>query len=278
MEQKVWLVTGASRGLGLALIRELLSQGHKVAATSRTVDSLVKEVGAQNDDFLPIPMDLTHEASVEKGIAMALSHFGVVDVVVNNAGYGLVGTLEELSDEECRMNFDVNVFGALHITRHIMPHFRARRTGQFFNIASLGGYTANFPGWGIYCATKFALAAITESLAAETKEFGVRVTLVYPGYFKTNFLGKGSLLTPRHPIEDYSAARQSQNFHEQEMNGRQQGDPQKAAQVLIRLSALQDPPLHLFLGEDAYEVANVKMAEVKTELERWKEMTLSTGF
>lgn len=276
MEQKVWLVTGASRGLGLALVRELLSQGHRVAATSRTTDVLVKEVGAPGENFLPVPMDLVNESSVQKGIDMALAHFGVIDVVVNNAGYGQIGTLEELSDEECRMSFDVNVFGVLHITRHIMPHFRARHTGYFFNISSIGGYTANFPGWGIYCATKYALAALTESLAAESKEFGVKATAVYPGFFKTNFLGKGSLMTPRNPIADYKEARKSQVFYEG-MNGQQQGDPQKAAQVLIRLSAQPEPPLHLFLGADAYEVANTTMASIKDELERWKEETISTA-
>jgi NAD(P)-dependent dehydrogenase (short-subunit alcohol dehydrogenase family) len=188
-----------------------------------------------------------------------------------------MGTLEELSDEESRRNFDVNVFGALHVIRNIMPHFRGKRSGHFFNISSIGGYTAGFAGWGIYCATKFALSALTEALAAETKEMNVKVTLVYPGYLKTNFLSKGSLLTPRAPIEAYTLARQSQIFHENEMDGNQPGDPQKAAAVILKISSLPEPPLHLFLGEDAYEAAYAKMNVVRADLELWKKETLSTG-
>lgn len=277
-EQKVWFVTGASKGLGLTLVRKLLEDGYKVAATSRSLKSIEKEIGSKSENFFPIEMDVVNEKSVQTAISTTLNYFQTIDVVVNNAGYGQIGALEELSDEETRKNYDVNVFGVLNVIRAVMPHFRSQKSGHFFNISSIGGYTANFAGWGIYCSSKFAVSAITEALAAEVTEFGVKATLVYPGYFKTNFLGEGSLMTPATPIEDYKSARQSQAFHENEMNGNQQGDPEKAADVLIKMSGEEHPALHLFLGEDAYNGAYSKIESVKADLELWKSMTLSTSF
>ncbi len=274
----VWFVTGASKGLGLALVKKLLAEGYNVAATSRSNAALITEVGPQSDSFLPLEVDITQEQSVKDAIAQAVSHFQTIDVVVNNAGYGQMGTLEELSDEEARKNFEINVFGLLHVVRHAMPVFREQKTGHFFNISSVGGYTGNFAGWGIYCSTKFAVAGLTESLAAETQSLGVKTTLVYPGYFRTNFLANDSIQGPANPIEAYAEARQSEAFHQNQMNGNQQGDPDKFAQALIQISQEAQPPLHLFLGPDAYELANNKMQAVKDELEHWKSTTLSTSF
>jgi NAD(P)-dependent dehydrogenase (short-subunit alcohol dehydrogenase family) len=276
--QKVWFVTGASKGLGLALVKKLLAKGFKVAATSRSLPNLIKDAGTPSDNFLPLKMDVIHEQSVEEAIQKTIAHFNSIDVVVNNAGYGQLGTLEELSDEEARNCFDVNVFGVLNVIRQTMPHLRRQQSGHVFNISSIGGYAANFPGSGIYCATKFAVAALSEGLFAEAKDFNVKVTLVYPGYFRTDFLNPVSLRTPQKPIDDYAAARASQSFHQNEMNGNQPGDPNRAADVLIKMSSEENPPLHLFLGEDAYNRAYAKIEQVKTELEKWKTDTLSTGF
>lgn len=276
--KNIWFVTGASKGLGLTLVKKLLSDGYKVAATSRSREALIRAIGEESDQFLPLEVDIVNNESVKNAITQTVSHFATIDVVVNNAGYGQMGTLEELSDEESRKSFDVNVFGLLNVVRHAMSLFRNNESGHFFNISSIGGYTANFPGWGIYCATKFAVAGLTEGLAAEAKGFGIKTTLVYPGYFRTNFLSGGSIQTPANPIEAYEAARQSQNFHQNEMDGNQQGDPEKAANVLIQMSKEENPPLHLFLGQDAYDVAYQKMDEVKTDLEHWKAATLSTSF
>ncbi len=159
-----------------------------------------------------------------------------------------------------------------------MPHLRNNKNGHIFNISSIGGYSANYAGWGIYCATKFAVAAITEALAAEAKEFGIKTTLVYPGYFRTNFLEVGSLNLPNNEISDYESARTSQNFHTNEMSGNQDGDPEKAAEVLIKISELENPALHLFLGKDAYEGAYKKIEQVTSDLEKWDEMATSTSF
>ncbi len=276
--KKVWFVTGASKGLGLALVKKLLLERYKVAATSRKSSALVKEIGAQSTYFLPLEVDLMNESSVQNAIEKTLNHFKTIDVVVNNAGYGQLGTLEELTDKEARTNFEVNVFGMLNVIRNVMPHFRSAKSGHFFNISSIGGYYGGFAGWGIYCATKFAVAGLTESLAAETKAFGIKVTLVYPGYFRTDFLSEGSIAMPSNAISEYEEARQSQELHQNQIAGNQPGDPEKAALALIKISNEDTPALHLFLGQDAFDLANQKMDFVKADLQEWKEISMSTSF
>lgn len=276
--KKVWFVTGASKGLGLSIVKKLLEQGYQVAATSRKVDDLNNAVGIRNGNFLPLAVDIVSETSVEKAIAETISHFGRLDVVVNNAGYGQLGGLEELTAEEVRNNFEVNVFGLLHVVRKAMPHLRKQRSGHIFNISSIGGFTGNFPGWGIYCATKFAVSGLTESLAQEAQEFGIDVTAVEPGYFRTNFLSSGSLSVPAHPIEEYKGVRASQSLHQNTLDGNQDGDPDKAAEALIAVAKEDRAPLHLFLGADAFALASQKMEDLKREMEQWKHITVSTGF
>ena len=239
--KKVWFVTGASKGLGLTLAKQLLEACFRVAATSRSAKELIEAIGEKSDNFLPLEMDLLNEQSVSEAIRKTTDTFGEINVVVNNAGYGQFGTLEELSDKEARANFDVNVFGVLNVVRRAMPHFRAQSSGHFFNISSIGGYTANFPGAGIYCATKFAVAALTESLAAEAKAFGITATIVYPGYFRTDFLSENSVGLPENPIAEYVEARKSVDFHQNQMNGNQAGDPEKAAAALIKVAGEADP-------------------------------------
>lgn len=275
---KVWFITGASKGLGLELAKKLLAEGFKVAATSRSQEALVKVLGNPSENFLPLEMDLVNEKSVKNAIELAVSHFKTIDVLVNNAGYGLLGTLEELTDAESRKNYEVNVFGLLNVIRNTMPYMRAARSGHIFNISSVGGYYGEFPGWGIYCSTKFAVAGLTESLSAEIKPFGVHATIVYPGYFRTDFLKDSSLLLPENPIAEYKNVRESESAHKDDINGNQPGDPVKLAEALIKVCQDQNPPLHLFLGEDAYNMANQKIASVQGELEQWKSVSVSTGF
>src|SRR6185369_3527750 len=196
MANNVWFVTGASKGLGLLLVQQLLARGYRVAATSRTADELGRRVGPQSERFLALAMDITDEASVGRAVAATRAHFGALDVVVNNAGYGQFGTVEEVSDAEARRNYDVNVFGTLNVLRATLPQLREQRSGHVFNIASVGGFVGGFSGWGIYCSTKFAVAGLTESLHADLEPLGVKVTLVYPGYFRTEFLSAGSMLHP----------------------------------------------------------------------------------
>jgi NAD(P)-dependent dehydrogenase (short-subunit alcohol dehydrogenase family) len=275
--QKVWFVTGASKGLGLTLVKQLLNKGYNVAATSRSITDLENAVG-KTESFLPLAVNITDEKSVNDAISQTISLFGKIDVVVNNAGYGLVGALEELTDAEARANFDVNVFGSLNVIRAAMPHLREQGSGHIFNISSIGGFTGNFPGFGIYCATKFAVQGFTESLGAEIKAFGVKATIVSPGYFRTNFLNPDSLSVPKNEIAAYKAVRDVQNAHQGDINGNQAGDPEKGAAAIITVAEAKEAPMHLFLGQDAYDIANQKINDVKADMENWKELGTSTGF
>lgn len=275
--KKVWLVTGASKGLGLSLVKKLLKEGFRVIATSRNKHALIQELGDVSDLFLPIEVNLSDNEDVKNAIATSMAHFGKLDVIVNNAGFGQIGTLEELTDEEARSSFDINVFGSLNIIRNAMPYLRQHKSGHIFNIASIGGFSGGFAGWGIYCATKFAVAGLTESLAEEVKGFGIKATVVYPGYFRTDFLAKGSVQTPQHTIAAYEAARQSEQAHLNDIDGHQPNDPDKAADALIAISKSENPPVHLFLGSDAYDIVYKKIDILTNDVEQWKSYTLSTA-
>jgi NAD(P)-dependent dehydrogenase (short-subunit alcohol dehydrogenase family) len=276
--QKIWFVTGASKGLGLSLVKQLLNSGYKVAATSRSLEDLTQAVGIASDNFLPLAVTIKCEHCVDEAIYKTIHQFGRIDVVVNNAGYGLTGGLEELSDQEARDNFDINVFGSLNVIRSVLPYLREQQSGHIFNVSSIGGFTGGFPGFGIYCATKFAVQGFTESLAAEIKPFGIHATIVSPGYFRTNFLMPDSLHVPKKQIEAYQTVRQSQEVHQNSINGNQPGDPEKAVAAIIQIAETQNPPLHLFLGQDAYDLAYQKIELVKQDLESWKTLSTSTGF
>lgn len=275
--KKVWLVTGASKGLGLSLVKRLLNEGYKVAATSRTVESLEKEVGT-SANFLPLEVNVTDEKSVSQAIAKTLETFGTIDVVVNNAGYGQLGTLEELSDKEARQNFDTNVFGLLNVMRNVMPHLRNKKSGHIINISSIAGFLGAFPGWGIYNATKFAVAGLTEAFSAEASSLGIKATIVYPGYFKTNFLLQGSLRLAEKPIAEYKEARELELVHDTQIIGNQPGDPEKAALAFIQLAESENPPLHFFMGSDSFGMANNKIGILQNELSANETLSKSTDY
>jgi NAD(P)-dependent dehydrogenase (short-subunit alcohol dehydrogenase family) len=275
--KKVWYVTGASKGLGLSLVKALLSEGYRVAATSRNASDLDKEIGS-NANFLSLGVEITNEANVRESISKTLKKFGTIDVVVNNAGYGQLGTLEETTDAEARENFDVNVFGTLNVIRSVMSHFRQKRSGHIINISSIAGFLGGFPGWGIYNATKFAVAGLTEALAVEAKAHGVTATIVYPGYFKTNFLKKGSLRLAKNRIAEYKEARDLEVIHETQIIGNQPGDPERAAAAFITLAESQNPPLHLFLGSDSFGMAHGKIEAIQKELTANEALSKSTDY
>lgn len=277
-KNKVWFVTGASKGIGLSLVKKLLEKGYLVAASSRKKAALTEAVEDSSANFLPLELDLTNDQEVKTAVQHIISHFGKIDVVVNNAGYGQLGTLEELSPAEVEENFTVNVFAALNVIRQVMPQLRAQQSGQIFNIASVGGYFGAFAGWGVYCATKFAMAGFTEALAEEVREFGIGVSVVYPGYFRTDFLTQGSIRTPENPIADYTAARASEQQHIEQINGNQPNDPNKAADALIAVSETGKQPVHLLLGVDAIAILKTKIDIITKDAEQWKTYTESTGF
>jgi NAD(P)-dependent dehydrogenase (short-subunit alcohol dehydrogenase family) len=277
-QEKVWYITGASKGLGLSLVKQLLAAGNKVAATSRSLADLEKAVGAGDPNFLPLAVDLKDESSVQNSVNATLAAFGQIDVVVNNAGYGLIGSLEELTDQESRDNFEINVFGMLNVIRNVMPQLRAQKSGHIINISSIGGFSGAFPGFGIYCATKFAVVGLSESLSAEVKNFGIHVTVVQPGYFRTSFLSAGSIGVPQNQIADYAEVRDSQQTHQASIDGNQPGDPEKAVAAMIEITNAENPPLHFFLGKDAYQLADKKILSVQNDMDKWESLATATGF
>lgn len=276
--KKIWFVTGASKGLGLALVKKLLTEGYRVAATSRDVKSLSLAVDNNTSNFLPLQVELLNEESVSKAIQDVINTFGGIDVLVNNAGYGQIGTLEEMTDVEARENFDVNIFGLLNVTRNMMSHFRTKKSGHIINVSSIAGLLGTFPGWGVYCATKFAVVGLTEALSAEAKEFNVKATIVYPGYFNTNFLKEGSMKMPAKPIADYTAARNTEVWHETQMVGNQPGDPDKAALAFIQLAEMENAPLHFFMGSDSFGMAYNKIEVLQNELTANEVLSKSTDY
>lgn len=274
-ESKVWLVTGASKGLGLAVVRHALAHGDRVAATSRDAARLGAEVAAGEDVFLPLEVTLTDEASIAAGVRQVVDRFGRIDVLVNNAGYSILGAVEEMSDQEVRANFDINVFGVLNMLRGALPVMREQRSGHIINIGSISGSVGG-PSTGIYSATKAAIILLSESLADEVAEFGIAVTAICPGGFRTDFLGDSSR-HPAHAIPDYGQVHDMLGQYAR-LNGNQGGDPQKAAEVMVALSRMEQPPTRLYLGGDALRGIEYKLQEVARSVEQYQQLSLSTGF
>lgn len=248
MSKKVWLVTGCSKGLGKALVEELIAQGYPVAGTSRSKESLERSIGAESDLFLPLSMNVKDEADVKKAIAQATEKFGRIDVVVNNAGFTHLATIEEMSDADAREEFDINVFGTLNVIRSVLPQMRAQGSGHIFNVSSLGAYNVG-PLSGIYCATKHAVKAISETLAQEVKAFGIHVTDVKPGFMKTEFFGSSYKTTAPEGSPYKHLYDENMKFY-MGQNGNQAGDPKKAAKLYIQVAEMNAPYESLPMGTD----------------------------
>jgi len=275
---KVWFITGAARGIGLSLARKALASGDAVAATSRTLGSLQHAFPGESANLLPMEVDLGSEASVKAAIEQTITIFGRIDRVVNNAGYGQQGTIEALSDAELRRNFEVNVFAPLHVLRHALPLLRRQRSGHVFNVASIVGFQGGYAGWGSYVASKFALAGLTETLAAELAELGIKATVVYPGPVRTGFLSRNSLAVAQHSIADYTEAQASLDLHLDGLDGKQAGDPEELAGLILRAADVDEPPVHLFAGKIANTLAEQKIQTVRNDLEAWRKISEATDF
>lgn len=276
MANKVWFVTGASRGIGAEIVKAVLAHGDKVAATARDPKSLEQKFGS-SPNLLNLKLDVTDENQAEEAVKATLAQFGKIDVLVNNAGYGILGAVEEASTEEVKKMYETNVFGLLNVTRAVLPSMRQNRSGIIYNISSVGGYKSG-PGFGAYCSTKFALEGLSEALHGELAPLGVHVTIVEPGYFRTDFLESSSLVEVKKVIDDYKETAGAVRKRAKEMNQNQIGDPAKLAQVLIQVADSKNPPLRLPLGIDAMEAIEAKNHFVKQELEKWREVSSSTNF
>lgn len=278
MENKIktWFITGASKGLGLSLVKQLLAAGQNVAATSRHLAELVIAVGSTADNFLPIEVDLANEDSVGCAMHQTKKAFGRIDVVINNAGYGIGGSIEELTDQESRNSFDVNVFGTLNVIRMVMPYMRYQQSGHIINISSIAGFAPGI-GWSVYAATKFAVEGLSAVLAEDVREFGVNVTVVAPGAFRTSFLTQDSLTIAKNRIEDYKVVGQSLDRY-LGYHGQQAGDPEKAATAIINVAYDESPPLHLLLGADAYDRAMAQLEKLEKEFRFNEELSRSMAY
>ena len=271
---KVWFITGASKGFGLSLVKQLLEAGQLVAATSRNQQELIDAVNTTSNNFLPLQVDLVNESSVSLALQHTYETFGKIDVVINNAGYGIGGAIEELTDQETRLAFDVNVFATLNVIRFVMPYLRKQRSGHIINIASIAGIAPGI-GWAVYGAAKYAVIGLSEVLAADVKNLGVKVTVVAPGAFRTSFLTPDSLTMTKNPIADYEDVRATHAKY-LKMDGEQAGDPEKGAASIIQIAGEENPPLYLLLGGDAYNRALTKLDSLHNEIEAWKDLTCST--
>ena len=271
---KVWLITGAGKGFGLEITKAALQAGDKVIATVRNKGA---ELAAtfNTQDLYVVNMDVTDEVQVKSAVESGISHFGRIDIVVNNAGFGLVSGVEEATDEEARKQFDTNVFGVLNVTRAVLPHMRQNRSGHVINISALFAF-GTIPGWGIYSATKFAVEGISEGLALELAPLGIHVTVVEPGMFTTNFLDGGSFVPSKNIIDDYKETSGLIRSLTGTFNGTQPGDPWKLGLALIKLINSPNPPVHLPLGKDCVEFYNKNKVLREKEMEDWKDLIYST--
>lgn len=274
--KRVWFITGASRGLGALIAEAALADGNAVVAAGRHVAAIVERLG-DSPALLPVALDVTDEAQAQAAVQAAIEKFGRIDVLVNNAGFGLLGALEESSDADVRRMYDTNVFGLLSVTRAVLPVMRAQRAGHVVNMSSIGGYRAA-AGFGAYCSTKFAVEGLTEALHAELKPLGIHATLVEPGYFRTDFLDASSLVVAREIMADYDATSGTVRRHAADMNHNQPGDPTKLAAAMIELVDAPTPPLRLPLGTDTLKAIAEKNAYVEWETRTWKALSSSTDF
>jgi NAD(P)-dependent dehydrogenase (short-subunit alcohol dehydrogenase family) len=274
MEQrKTWVITDASQGLGLVIVKYLLSRHQQVVAITRNRRDFFHKTGLSHPRLDVVGLDLTSEAGVEKAISKIHRSHGRIDVLINNAGYGYLGAVEEASQEEISNVFEANVFSTLRMIRHVLPYMRDARSGHIFNLSTIGGIT-DFPGFGVYNATKSAVEGFSKALSAELAELGIKVTIIEPGYFHTHFLDN-SLFVAKKDIEDYQYTAGGNGGMED--NGKQ-GDAELAARTIYEVANEKQPPLRLLLGEGIYRWVKAKPNITLEEFERMKPITVTTAF
>jgi NAD(P)-dependent dehydrogenase (short-subunit alcohol dehydrogenase family) len=273
---RVWFITGCSSGFGLLLAHELLRRGDRVIATARDASKLDDLLTLYPDTARTFMLDVTKPAEIESVARLALTAFGHVDVLVNNAGYGVNGAIEEVAEDEFEPMFQTNIYGLIRTTRAFLPHFRERRSGHIFNLSSIGGLIGG-AGWGFYNTTKFAVEGFSEALAGEMKPLGVHVTVIEPGPFRTDFLGRSGKLAANE-LPEYAQTAGKAREYLRTQAGKQHGDPQKAVEAIIAVADSPEPPLHLILGKIALTRFRDKLALWQREIAAWEPVTIDADF
>jgi NAD(P)-dependent dehydrogenase (short-subunit alcohol dehydrogenase family) len=274
---KVWFITGASRGLGVEFAKAALRAGDRVVATGRRAAAVRDALGPDTPQLLCVELDVTDAAGAHRAVDAAVSKFGAIDVLVNNAGYGHLGYFEESSDEAVRAQFETNVFGMFAVTRAVLPVMRAARKGHIFNLSSAAGIRGQEFA-SLYCSTKFALEGFSEGLAGDLAPFGIGVTIIEPGPFRTDFLTRESLRFGSTPIADYDERRGRVQASFETRNGKQPGDPVRLAEAIVKLANEPKPPMRFIGGKFALEIMDRKLAGVRGDIDAWRAASAATDY
>lgn len=274
--QPVWFITGCSTGLGRALAQRVLEHGHRAVITAREVEQIGDIVATYPDSALGLPLDVNDAPQADAALRRAMEHFGDIDVLVNNAGYGYLAAVEEGDEADVRDMFDTNFFSLVALIRKTLPAMRARGSGHIINISSVGGLLGAASS-GYYNATKFALEGLTQALAQEVEPLGIRVTAIEPGPFRTDWAGR-SLKQARHPIEAYAGTAGARRAQITARSGKQAGDPVRAADAIIKVVESDHPPLNLILGRNGLDRVRAKLADLMQSIDEWEDVTLSADF
>ncbi|MFD2175050.1 oxidoreductase [Rhodobacter lacus] len=271
-DKPVWFITGCSTGFGREIAKLVLAKGWTAVMTARRTETLADLVEGHEDHALALSLDVTDAAQIAAAVAQAEARFGRIDVLVNNAGYGYFSAIEEGEDAEIRRQFETNVFGLNALTQKVLPGMRARRKGHVINVSSIGGLIS-YPALGYYCATKFAVEALSEALAQEVAPLGIKVTIIEPGGFRTDWAGR-SVIESQTRIADYEATSGALRDGLRAGSGHQDGDPQKLAEAVVMVTEAENPPLRLLLSKQAYDRALERVEVMRQSAEAWKEVTI----
>jgi NAD(P)-dependent dehydrogenase (short-subunit alcohol dehydrogenase family) len=276
MKNKVWFITGCSTGFGRELAKEVLTNGYKAVVTARKVEDIQDIVDEYPENAFAVKLDVTNASEVKTAVEKAIQHFGKIDVLVNNAGIGYFGAIEESEEDEVRRMFEINFWGLAAVTKAVLPGMRAQRSGHILNVASIGGLVG-FPAVGFYNATKFAVDGYSDALSKEVAPLGIKVTVICPSGFRTDWAGR-SANNSRIVIDDYKATAEANKSNIRGYSGNQPGDPVRAAKAIVKAVEAENPPLHLLLGVAALKGARNKLEVLKKDYDAWAETTEGADF
>lgn len=274
---KVWFITGSARGIGAEIAKAALAAGDRVVATGRKLAQLQTAYAGHGDRVLTVALDVADEAQAVAAVQAAVDRFGRIDVLVNNAGFGQLGRFEEIEAADIERQFATNVFGLFHVTRAVLPVMRRQRSGRILNLSSIGG-VLGFAGASVYCSTKFAVEGFSDSLALEVAPFGIHVTVVEPGFFRTDFLDGSSVRYGTREIADYAAHSAEQRSTYDSYSRKQPGDPVKLAAAMVELAETPEPPRHFLAGSDALAMIDGVIEQRRTEIAAWRDRSAGTDF